>query len=352
MGWSLLQTRGGSRGNPIAEYAYLPNGEPVSYTRSASSTTYYYAVDLRGNVVGLADPVFADQQMNYGPWGDTENSTGSFDMDSLRLGWKGNMWEGGITQLYYVHNRWYDPTSRGFISEDPTGLAGGINTYAYANNDGINGVDPDGLNAYVCRFFNLPATYVNGQMQSPDQSHWICSEDGGGGGGPNIPAIGPAHYPLGREPHTTGPGAGALAKIKSAAIATVNWLRSDCGKAAFNLAITAAADVTLYAPVSEGVKAARAGYVAAEKAATQAATYHGRVLARMYGAASASAYTNARFAVWAAGIEYGKGQGESGLNPLSAESQAAGDEWLPGFTDFIPFVDLVNGIGGVVDNCF
>jgi hypothetical protein len=44
--------------------------------------------------------------------------------------------------------------------------------------------------------------------------------------------------------------------------------------------------------------------------------------------------------------------GESGVNPLSAETQAASDEWLPRFTDFIPCVDLMNAVGGVVDNCF
>ena len=49
------------------------------------------------------------------------------------------------TGLYYVRARWYDPAQGRFISEDPIGLAGGINNYAYAANDPVNLSDPTGL---------------------------------------------------------------------------------------------------------------------------------------------------------------------------------------------------------------
>ncbi len=139
----LLALLDGS-GNRIAEYAYLPSGEPLSYTTSGG--TDYYHVDLRGNVVGLSTGTAAVQQTNYAPWGSVENQTG-FTFDSTRLGWKGNVWEGGKTNLYYVRNRWYDPASREFISEDPIGIAGGMNTYSYAGNDPVNGSDSEGFSA-------------------------------------------------------------------------------------------------------------------------------------------------------------------------------------------------------------
>jgi len=41
--------------------------------------------------------------------------------------------------------RWYDPQARRFISEDPIGLNGGINLYAYVGNNPINAIDPLGL---------------------------------------------------------------------------------------------------------------------------------------------------------------------------------------------------------------
>jgi RHS repeat-associated protein len=47
--------------------------------------------------------------------------------------------------LYFYRARFYDPQARRFISEDPIGLDGGINLYAYVGNNPINREDPMGL---------------------------------------------------------------------------------------------------------------------------------------------------------------------------------------------------------------
>jgi RHS repeat-associated protein len=47
--------------------------------------------------------------------------------------------------LYYNWHRFYDPETGRYISADPIGLAGGINLYAYTENDPINWIDPEGL---------------------------------------------------------------------------------------------------------------------------------------------------------------------------------------------------------------
>ncbi len=49
------------------------------------------------------------------------------------------------TGLYQVRARYYSPTLRRFISEDPSGLSAGINQFAYGGNDPINFSDPTGL---------------------------------------------------------------------------------------------------------------------------------------------------------------------------------------------------------------
>jgi RHS repeat-associated protein len=49
------------------------------------------------------------------------------------------------TGLMYYRARFYDPAIGRFVSEDPIGLAGGINLYGYVGNDPVNFVDPDGL---------------------------------------------------------------------------------------------------------------------------------------------------------------------------------------------------------------
>jgi hypothetical protein len=52
---------------------------------------------------------------------------------------------GPEVELYYMRNRWYEPQTGRFLSEDPIGLAGGINPYAFAGLDPVSGRDPTGL---------------------------------------------------------------------------------------------------------------------------------------------------------------------------------------------------------------
>jgi uncharacterized protein RhaS with RHS repeats len=47
--------------------------------------------------------------------------------------------------LYFYRARYYDPVLKRFISEDPIGLDGGINSHAYVEGDPVSFVDPEGL---------------------------------------------------------------------------------------------------------------------------------------------------------------------------------------------------------------
>lgn len=102
--------------------------------------------------------------------------------------------------LYYVRSRYYDPHTRRFISEDPIGLAGGINPFVFLSNDPVNRRDPFGLQE---RFYELdPITvevdpiiheypcltgfvdeYGVCNLPDPGAGGWYDGGGGGGGGG-------------------------------------------------------------------------------------------------------------------------------------------------------------------------
>src|SRR5436305_12558763 len=67
--------------------------------------------------------------------------------------------------LYYNPARYYSPALQRFISEDPIGLSGGGNAYAYASNDPVNFSDPSGLQ-------DGPVNYLRDPF-SPE--HWILN---------------------------------------------------------------------------------------------------------------------------------------------------------------------------------
>lgn len=129
---------------PIAEYVRAPGGMPLAIFTGPSHTLRFFANDGLGNVAGVFDASGVLERPVYSPWGRTDSLFTSL-ADTNRIRWKGLLWEGDSTNLYYARARWYDPASNRFISEDPAGVAGGINPYLFGGNDGINHNDPSGM---------------------------------------------------------------------------------------------------------------------------------------------------------------------------------------------------------------
>ena len=65
--------------------------------------------------------------------------------------------------VYYYRARYYDPEIGRFPQEDPIGFAGGINFYAYCNNNPINCNDPMGKLGGPFSFLN-----TRGALSNPD----------------------------------------------------------------------------------------------------------------------------------------------------------------------------------------
>ncbi len=145
-GDDLLLELDGS-GALLREYAYWPGtDQPHSmqvWSGGSTHTKYYYAMEHPGNVTGLINAGSqVVNQYHYTPWGVAETNTSETVPQPLR--YMGRELD-ATTGLYYVRARWYDPTLGRFNSEDPIGLDGGINPYAYAGNGPVNGRDPSGL---------------------------------------------------------------------------------------------------------------------------------------------------------------------------------------------------------------
>jgi RHS repeat-associated protein len=143
-GDNLLAELDGAASAMRAEYSYYDLDQPHALIKTG--TRYYARPDALGNVLGLTDTTQTVQATyDYDDWGLlTSSSDGASFNGTDRARWKGALWMGPELDLYYMRNRWYDPATGRFLSEDPIGLDGGIDPSPYAANDPVNRSDPAG----------------------------------------------------------------------------------------------------------------------------------------------------------------------------------------------------------------
>jgi RHS repeat-associated protein len=148
------------RGTSILKYVHgLGIDVPLAREDGTGVLTYYHADGLGSIFRQTSQAGAVVHEYRYDTWGniDTGRSEPGY-------AFTGREWD-PETALYYYRARYYDPSIGRFISEDPIGLAGGLNLYAYVGNDPTNEFDPDGLKP-IC-IYNIPL----GRME--------CWDDGG-----------------------------------------------------------------------------------------------------------------------------------------------------------------------------
>jgi RHS repeat-associated protein len=180
-GANLLAELGPTGTTKVAEFSYYPGLDRL-HAHIRQDSLFFAQTDGVGNVIALTDAAQTVRRTwIYNDWGLNTGGVdnGNFGGDA-RVQWKGTLRVGllGGGGLYYMRNRWYEPRSGRFLSEDPIGLAGGLNKYRYVGNDPVNGADPTGLHGPrgIGTILGVPMSYHKGDGGG---GHWGRGADAG-----------------------------------------------------------------------------------------------------------------------------------------------------------------------------
>ena len=132
----------------VLDFIYDESGKPFALKYSTNGTsfqTYYYVLNLQGDVVKLIHyiPGFEYESVatyEYDAWGNIASSSGRLaEINPLR--YRGYYYD-SETGFYYLQSRYYDPANRRFINADTysstdPGDAIGCNMFAYCGNNPV-----------------------------------------------------------------------------------------------------------------------------------------------------------------------------------------------------------------------
>ena len=137
----------------VLDFIYDESGKPFALKYSTNGTsfeTYYYVLNLQGDVVKLIHyiPGFEYESVatyEYDAWGNVSSSGRLAEINPLR--YRGYYYD-NETGFYYLQSRYYDPANRRFINADSLSSTGqgflGTNMFAYCNNCPTIYHDPSG----------------------------------------------------------------------------------------------------------------------------------------------------------------------------------------------------------------
>lgn len=136
--WELIGEFDETNGNMLQKIVFGPKGDEPIVIYQGGQRSWLYA-DERGSIVARAgEDGRLQATARYDPWGQQVGE------GIGRLGYTGQLWLPEIG-LLHLRSRMYSPALGRFIQPDQVGTVGGMNLYAYANNDPINLFDPLGF---------------------------------------------------------------------------------------------------------------------------------------------------------------------------------------------------------------
>jgi RHS repeat-associated protein len=138
----------------------------VGGTSSTETTVYYVHNDHLGTPQAMSDDTGETVwHSTYDPFGKAtvnEDVDGDGNTITMNIRFPGQYYD-QESGLHYNYFRYYDPSTGRYITSDPIGLAGGLNTYGYVGGNTLNYIDPLGLkcNSNGCWLTPLEATLAN-----------------------------------------------------------------------------------------------------------------------------------------------------------------------------------------------
>ena len=131
----------------VTEYVRPDGTDALGARVSAAGAVAWYNTDRQGSVRALTDDTGAVQDtLNYSAYGVVSESNAAF---GDRYKYTGREWD-GVSQLQYNRDRYYDPQTATWTTQDPTGFnAGDDDLYRYVGNGPTNGTDPTGQSILV-----------------------------------------------------------------------------------------------------------------------------------------------------------------------------------------------------------
>jgi RHS repeat-associated protein len=139
--------------------------EPLARDDSGSMT--YYHADSLGSIEALTSSAgVATLPRRYDVWGSLQSGQSQPGYAFTAREWDPE------TSLAFYRARYYSPETARFISEDPIGLAGGLNRYLYASANPVRNIDPFGFAATPTEYDVCGSGPFNGMAAS------VCCRNG------------------------------------------------------------------------------------------------------------------------------------------------------------------------------